>query len=91
LLCDRSARRRGGQTARVVDHLAAPGHAIEVARALAERLAALPRPAAAATKRVFMPAISGMSEALDAKANAAFADNCRHAVARATLEKFGSR
>ena len=80
------ARRLG-----VVDHLAAPGHAIGVAQALAERLAALPRPATASTKRVFMPAISGMSEALDIKANAAFTDNCRHPVARATLQKFGNR
>jgi enoyl-CoA hydratase/carnithine racemase len=80
------ARRLG-----VVDHLAAPGRAIDVAQALAERLAALPRPATASTKRAFMPAISGMSEALDVKANAAFADNCRHPTARATLEKFGSK
>jgi enoyl-CoA hydratase/carnithine racemase len=79
------ARRLG-----VVDHLAEPGHAIDVAQALAERLAALPRAATISTKRFFMPAISGMSEALDVKTNAAFADNCRYPVARATLEKFGS-
>jgi enoyl-CoA hydratase/carnithine racemase len=80
------ARRLG-----VVDHLAAPGQAIDVAQALAARLSALPRAATGSTKRFFMPGISKMSEALDVKANAAFADNCRHPVARATLEEFGSR
>ena len=80
------ARRLG-----VVDHLATTGQAIEVAQALAERLAALPRAATASVKRIFMPAISRSSEVLDARANAAFADNSRHPVARATLEKFGSR
>lgn len=82
----REAKRLG-----VVDHLAPPGEAIEVALALGERLSALPRAATASTKRFFMPAISGMSEAIDVRANAAFADNCRHPVGRATLEKFGSR
>jgi enoyl-CoA hydratase/carnithine racemase len=82
----REAKRLG-----VVDHLAEPGHANEVAIALAERMAALPAAAAAATKRFFMPDILGNAEVLDVKANEIFAGNCRHPVARATLERFGSR
>jgi hypothetical protein len=75
----------------MVDHLAEPGEAIVVAQVLGERLSALPRAATVSTKRFFMPAISGMSETHDVQANAAFAGNCSHPVARATLEKFGSR
>ena len=75
----------------LVDHLAEPGHADEVAMALADRLAVLPAAAVAATKRFFMPDILGGAEALDVRANEAFADNCRHGVARATLERFGNR
>ena len=75
----------------VVDHLAGPGRAIDAATALGNRLAALPRQATGAVKRFFMPAVSGMSEVLDVRANAAFADNCKHPVARATLERFGAR
>jgi enoyl-CoA hydratase/carnithine racemase len=75
----------------VVDHLAEPGRAIEVAEALAGRLAALPQQATASVKRVFVPNVSGMSETLDVEANATFAANCAYPVARATLERFGSR
>ena len=75
----------------LVDHLADSGHANEVAIALAERMAALPAAAAAATKRFFMPDISGNAEVLDVRANEIFAGNCRHPVARATLERFASR
>ena len=82
----REAKRLG-----LVDHLAAPGHVDEVAMALADRLAALPAAAVVATKRVFMPNILGRAEVLDVQANEVFADNCRHPVARATLERFGSR
>jgi enoyl-CoA hydratase/carnithine racemase len=82
----REAKRLG-----LVDHLAEPGHANEVAIALAERMAALPAPAVAATKRFFMHDILGNAEVLDVKANEIFAGNCRHPVARATLERFGSR
>ena len=73
----------------LVDHLAEPGHADEMAMALADRLAVLPAAAVVATKRFFMPDILGGAEALDVRANEAFADNCRHPVARATLERFG--
>lgn len=82
----REARRLG-----LVDHLAEPGHARESAVALAQRLAALPAEAVVSTKRFFMPGISGLSEVLDVQANEAFAANCRHPAARATLERFGSK
>jgi enoyl-CoA hydratase/carnithine racemase len=82
----REAKRLG-----LVDHLAAPEHAFEVAFALAERMTALPAAAVAATKRFFMPEISGKAEVRDIQANETFADNCRHPVARATLERFGNR
>jgi enoyl-CoA hydratase/carnithine racemase len=75
----------------LVDHLAEEGNAREVALALAQRLAALPAEAVSATKRFFAPGISGMSEVLDVQANEVFAGNCGHPVARATLERFGSR
>src|SRR4051794_9727913 len=82
----REAKRLG-----LVDHLAEPGHANEAAIALAERMAALPAAAVAATKRFFMHDILGNAEVLDVKANEIFAGNCRHPVARATLERFGNR
>jgi enoyl-CoA hydratase/carnithine racemase len=82
----REAKRLG-----LVDHLADAGQANEVAIALAERMAALPAAAVAATKRFFMPDILSNAEILDVKANEIFAGNCRHPVARATLERFGSR
>jgi enoyl-CoA hydratase/carnithine racemase len=82
----REARRLG-----LVDHLAAAGRADETAIALAQRLAALPAAAVAATKRFFMPGILGGAEVRDVEANHVFAGNCRHPVARATLERFGSR
>jgi enoyl-CoA hydratase/carnithine racemase len=75
----------------VVDHLAETGHARETAIALAQRMAALPAAAVAATKRFFMPDILGRAEVLDIQANEVFAGNCRHPVARATLERFASR
>jgi enoyl-CoA hydratase/carnithine racemase len=82
----REAKRLG-----LVDHLAVPEHAFEVAFALAERMTALPATAVAATKRFFMPEISAKAEVRDIQANETFASNCRHPVARATLERFGSR
>lgn len=82
----REARRLG-----LVDHLAETGHARETALALAERLTGLPTVAVSATKRFFAPGISGLSEILDVEANEVFAGNCRHPVARETLERFGNR
>jgi enoyl-CoA hydratase/carnithine racemase len=84
----------GGHEAKrlgLVDHLVEPGQADEFAMALADRLVALPAAAVVAAKRFFMPGILGGAEALDVQANQAFADNCRHPVARATLERFGYR
>ncbi|MBR1125138.1 enoyl-CoA hydratase/isomerase family protein [Bradyrhizobium lablabi] len=75
----------------VVDHLAESGRALETAIALAQRLADLPAASVSATKRFFTPGISGLSEVLDIEANEVFAGNCRHPVARETLERFGSR
>ena len=82
----REAKRLG-----LVDHLATPGHADELALALANRMAVLPKAAVAATKHFFMPDILGKAEVLDIQANEVFAGNCGHPVARATLERFGSR
>ncbi len=75
----------------LVDHLTAEGHALKIALALAQRLAALPAASVAATKRFFAPGISGLSEVMDVEANEVFAGNCRHPVARETLERFGKR
>jgi len=82
---------REAQRLGLVDHLAEAGQARETALALAERLAGLPAASVAATKRFFAPAISGLSEVLDVEANEVFAGNCRHPVARETLERFGNR
>ena len=92
-LCFASEEFDGHEAKRLglVDHLVEPGQADEFAMALADRLAALPAAAVAAAKRFFMPDILGSAEALDVQANQAFADNCRHPVARATLERFGNR
>jgi enoyl-CoA hydratase/carnithine racemase len=93
ILCFASEAFDGGEAKRLglVDHLAEPDHANEVAFALAERMAALPPTAVAATKRYFMHDILSNVEVLDVKANEIFAGNCRHPVGRATLERFGNR
>jgi enoyl-CoA hydratase/carnithine racemase len=75
----------------IVDYLAEPDQTIDAAASLGSRLAALPSGATSSVKRFFMPAVSGMSEVYDAQTNAAFADNCRHPVARKTLERFAAR
>lgn len=92
-LCFASEAFDGREAGRLglVDHLAEDGNALETAMALAQRLAGLPAAAVSATKRFFMPGISGQSEILDIEANEVFAGNCRHPVARETLERFGSR
>lgn len=74
----------------IADYLAG-GEALPEAVALAKRLAALPSPAVAATKRYFAAAASHNGEAGDALANRMFAENCQHEVAKATLKKFGVR
>jgi enoyl-CoA hydratase/carnithine racemase len=73
----------------IADLLASDGAALETALTLADRLAALPRPAVSATKRFFSRFIMADSEMMDFEANRLFAENCREPVARATLTKFG--
>ena len=74
---------------RVADHAAPGGEALAAAIVQAECLAALPAQAAAATKRFFAGPIADRAETLDALANRMFADNCRHPVAMATLNRYG--
>jgi len=75
----------------LADYLVAKENVEAEAIAIATRLAALPRVAAAATKRFFAPIINGGAEASDALANRIFAENCRDAAAKATLQRFGMR
>jgi enoyl-CoA hydratase/carnithine racemase len=74
----------------IADFLAPAGTpALDAALDRARKLAALPPPAVAATKRFFAPLAAGQAEAMDALANAMFAENCEHPVARQTLQKYG--
>ena len=73
----------------VADHVAFDGTALETALTLANRLAALPRPAVSATKQFFSRFIMADAEMMDFEANRLFSENCREPVARATLMKFG--
>jgi enoyl-CoA hydratase/carnithine racemase len=72
----------------VADYLA-EGDVVQAAVAIAERLAALPAPAVAATKRYFAAAATNDGEAADALAGREFAENCREEAALATLQRFG--
>ncbi|MGA7323124.1 MAG: enoyl-CoA hydratase/isomerase family protein [Rhodomicrobium sp.] len=63
--------------------------AVDTALKRAQKLALLPPPAVAATKRFFAPIAAGLAEPMDALANAIFAENCGHPVARQTLQKYG--
>ena len=72
----------------VADYLA-EGDVLSRALAIAARLAALPAPAVAATKRYFAPAACNNGEAADAMASRLFAANCQEETALATLKKFG--
>ena len=72
----------------IADYLV-DGDALHEALAVAGRLAALPPPAVAATKRYFSLAAARNGEAGDAIANRMFIENCGHEVAKATLKKFG--
>jgi enoyl-CoA hydratase/carnithine racemase len=74
---------------RVADRAVPAGEALSAAIAQAQRLAALPAEAAAATKRFFAGPISERAETFDAVANRMFADNCRHPSAMATLNRYG--
>jgi enoyl-CoA hydratase/carnithine racemase len=73
----------------VVDYLVPIGMVMDEAIALGRRLAALPPPAVAATKRYYAPLIAGTAEARDQEANRLFLENCHHDTAKATLTKYG--
>jgi enoyl-CoA hydratase/carnithine racemase len=75
----------------VVDYLAPIGKVMDQAVALGRRLAELPAPAVAATKRYYAPLVAGTAEARDQEANRLFSENCQHETAKATLTKFGVR
>jgi enoyl-CoA hydratase/carnithine racemase len=72
----------------IADYLA-EGDVVAEALAVAGRLAALPPPAVAATKRYFALAAARNGEAGDTLANRMFIENCGHEVAKSTLKKFG--
>ncbi|MCW5619733.1 MAG: enoyl-CoA hydratase/isomerase family protein [Burkholderiales bacterium] len=73
----------------IADSLAPEGQASQQALALARRLALLPQPAVAATKRYFSAQIMAAGEARDAEANRLFLENCHHEAAQTTLKKYG--
>jgi enoyl-CoA hydratase/carnithine racemase len=74
----------------IADFLSPDGVSAEAAAlGRAQKLARLPLPAVAATKRFFAPIAAGQAEPMDALANVMFAENCAHPVARLTLQKYG--
>lgn len=73
----------------VADYLVPMGRVMEEAIALGRRLAELPPPAVAATKRYYAPLIAGTAEGRDQEANRLFRENCEHETAKATLTKYG--
>lgn len=75
----------------VADYLAPEGRALDQARSLAERLAGLPAPAVASTKRFFAHHVAGGAETADAATNRIFIENCQHEAAKATLARFGAK
>jgi enoyl-CoA hydratase/carnithine racemase len=75
----------------VVDYCCDDGEALTMALSVAEKLAKLPRPAVAATKRFFSNYLMDDAEAMDFEANRLFLANCREAAAQATLDKFRQR
>ncbi|MCK1623343.1 enoyl-CoA hydratase/isomerase family protein [Bradyrhizobium sp. 160] len=74
-----------------VDYCCGDGEALSTAIGVANKLALLPRPAVAATKRFFSNYLMQDAEAMDFEANRLFLDNCRERAAQATLDKFRSR
>lgn len=72
----------------VADYLTPPDGALEKAREIAGRIAALPRVAVKSTKRYFQAEVLGAAEVWDAQAGEIFAENCAHEAAAATLKKF---
>jgi enoyl-CoA hydratase/carnithine racemase len=72
----------------VVDEVTEPGGALDRARELAARLAALPAHAVASTKRALADATAGPAESLDARTAWMFGEDSRTAAARASLTGF---
>ncbi|MFH0297597.1 enoyl-CoA hydratase/isomerase family protein [Bradyrhizobium sp. 31Argb] len=81
----------GARELGVVDYCCDDGEALSTAVSIAEKLALLPRPAVAATKRFFSGHLMENAEAMDFEANRLFLDNCRERAAQATLDKFRHR
>lgn len=75
----------------VADFSVAPGEALAHARELASQVAALPAPAVRSTKHFFQTSIIGDAEIWDAAAGRAFAADCEHEAARATLARFAAK
>ncbi len=73
----------------IADVVVRPGAAATVAQESAQKLAALPRPAVASTKRFFGGFLTEM-EASDTEANRLFADDCRHDAGRESLARMRS-
>ena len=75
----------------VVDYCCEDGEALATAIGVAQKIAKLPRPAVAATKRFFSNYLMEDAEAMDFEANRLFLANCRETAAQATLDKFRQR
>lgn len=75
----------------LADHVTDDGAALERAIELANVYAKLPKEAIAATKLYFATHGTRDAESGDLLASHMFKDNCRHAIAQATLKKFGVR
>ncbi|MGQ7793580.1 enoyl-CoA hydratase/isomerase family protein [Faunimonas sp. B44] len=75
----------------VADFAAPAGGALGRALEVATRLAALPAPAVRSTKQAFRFVAAGDAETWDAAASEAFAENCGHETAAATLSRFASK
>ena len=75
----------------IADFAAPHGGALTRAEEIATRLASLPPPAVRSTKHAFRFAVAGDAEAWDAAASDAFAENCRHDAAAATLARFAAK
>lgn len=71
-----------------VDYTAPDGQVLEKALDIATRVAALPRPAVASTKRFFANQMMARAELMDYEANLLFVENCTHPDAAATLNKY---
>jgi enoyl-CoA hydratase/carnithine racemase len=75
----------------IADYLTEDGGALARATEIAGKIKVLPRPAVAATKRLFSTYLMQDAEAIDFEANRLFVENCREPVAQATLAKFAAK